>query len=161
MPTPTIVVDDLSSSATRDLLARHQAEMRAQTPGDSCHVLDVEALRAPSITVWAAYVDGELAGVGALKTLDAARGEVKSMRVEARFLGRGVGRALVRHILAEARARGLQSLWLETGSGADFTAARALYASEGFTACAPFDDYVADPLSAYFTRRLAEGTATV
>ncbi|MEV8272221.1 GNAT family N-acetyltransferase [Microbacterium sp. NPDC077184] len=161
MPTPTIVVDDLSSRETRDLLARHQAAMRAQTPEDSCHVLDVEALRDPSITVWAAYLEGELAGVGALKMLDAARGEVKSMRVEERFLGRGVGRALLRHIVSQARGRGLQSLWLETGSGADFIAARSLYVSEGFTACAPFDDYVADPLSAYFTRRLEDGHVTV
>ncbi|MET2010253.1 GNAT family N-acetyltransferase [Microbacterium chocolatum] len=157
MPAPTIVVDDLTSPASRDLVARHQAEMRAQTPEDSCHVLDAEALRQPSVTVWTAYVDDELAGVGALKILDAERGEVKSMRVEERFLGRGVGRALLRQIMTSARDRGLRSLWLETGSGPEFLAARTLYLSEGFTACAPFDDYVADPLSAYFTRRLDDG----
>lgn len=161
MPTPTIVVDDLSSSATRDLLARHQAAMRAQTPEDSCHVLDADSLRDPAITVWTAHVEGDLAGVGALKMLDGTRGEVKSMRVEERFLGRGIGRALLRHLMIQARERGLESLWLETGSGPEFTAARTLYVSEGFTACEPFDGYVDDPLSAYFTRHLAEGTATV
>ena len=48
--------------------------------------------------------------------IDAERGELKSMRVDDRFLRHcGVGRAILRHIVAEARARGMTSLWLETG----------------------------------------------
>ena len=107
-----------------------------------------------SLTVWSAWIDDELAGVGALKALDAERGEIKSMRVDDRFRGAGVGRALLRHIIADARRRRMTSLWLETGTTADFAPAQRLYESEGFELCGPFDDYTLDPFSVFMTRRV-------
>jgi putative acetyltransferase len=76
------------------------------------------------------------------------------MRVDDRFRGRGVGRAILRHIIHDARERGMTSLWLETGSTDDFLAAQRLYESEGFTACGPFDGYVLDPFSVFLTRSI-------
>jgi putative acetyltransferase len=149
-----IRIDDLSSPATRALVARHNEGMHAQTPAESVHALDLDALRAPGITLWSAWIEGELAGIGGLKILDDERGELKSFRTADAFLGRGVARALLRHIVAEASARGLTSLWLETGSDDNFVAARALYASEGFELCGPFGEYAEDPHSAFFTRRI-------
>ena len=78
--------------------------MHDTSPPESVHALDIDGLRHPSITFWSAWIDGELAGIGALKSIDAERGELKSMRVDDRFRGSGVGRALLRHIIAEARA---------------------------------------------------------
>ena len=89
--------------------------MHDTSPPESVHALDIDGLRHPAITFWSAWVDGELAGIGALKRLDAARGELKSMRVDDRFRGSGVGRAILRHIVHDARERGMTSLWLETG----------------------------------------------
>ena len=155
-----IRTDDLSSPAVRALVAAHLDAMHAQTPAESVHALGLSELQDAAVTVWTAWRDGDLAGVGALKRMDAARGEVKSMRVAPPHLGTGVGRALLRHIMAASRERGLTSLWLETGSGAEFAAARGLYLSEGFTTCAPFADYTDDPLSSYFTRALVEPPAT-
>lgn len=152
--TVEIRIDDLSGAETRALVARHHEAMHVQTPAESVHALDGEALRAPGITVWSAWIAGELAGMGALKQIDADRGELKSFRTADAFLGRGVARALLRHIMAEARSRGLTSLWLETGSDGAFAPARALYASEGFTECGPFDGYVEDPHSTFMTRTL-------
>ncbi|MGP3534824.1 GNAT family N-acetyltransferase [Microbacterium sp. RD1] len=149
-----IDVDDLSSEDTRALVATHLAGMLAATPPESVHALGAAELQHPDVTVWAARVDGDLAGIAALKALDAHRGEIKSMRVVDAFLGRGIGRALVRHLVAAARARGMTSVWLETGSAAEFAPARALYASEGFVECAPFEPYAPDPLSTFMTRRL-------
>ena len=149
-----IVVDDLSDPRTRALLAAHLAGMHAASPATSVHALDVRELTDPSVTVWSARTSTHVAGIAALKTLDTDRGEVKSMRVDDAFLGRGVGRALVRHVVAVARERGLTSLWLETGSTDEFVAARRLYASEGFTECPPFPPYVEDPFSVFFTRAL-------
>ena len=68
------------------------------------------------MTFWSAWLGNDIAGCGALKRLDAERGEIKSMRVADRFLGRGVGRAILEHLVAQARAQGMRSLWLETGS---------------------------------------------
>ncbi|MCR2799575.1 GNAT family N-acetyltransferase [Microbacterium sp. zg-Y818] len=151
-----IRVDDLTGEATCALIAAHLDAMHAQTPAESVHALGVEQLRHPDITVWSAWDSDDLAGVGALQRRDAAHGEIKSMRVAPTHLRRGVARALLRHIMAEARAMGLVRLQLETGSGADFAAARALYLGEGFTPCGPFADYTDDPLSTYFAQDLPQ-----
>jgi putative acetyltransferase len=152
--------DDLSGAATQALVAAHRAGMRATSPEDSCHVLDLEALRDPSITFWSAWEGDDLAGIGALKDLGEGRGELKSMRVDDRFRGTGVGRAMLRHLVAAASALGMRSLWLETGASEEFVPARRLYAAEGFTECGPFDAYVPDRHSVFMTRTLvapAEG----
>ena len=96
----------------------------------------------------------DIAGCGALKLLGAARGEIKSMRVADAFLGRGIGRAILEHIMGEARARGMRSLWLETGSAHAFTPALRLYESAGFARCGPFEGYVEDTFSIFMTRAL-------
>ncbi len=141
--------DDLTGSATRDLIAAHLTQMRAISPEESCHALDVDALRAPEVTVWSAWVDDAVAGVAALSMMDAANGELKSMRVAASHLGTGVGRALLRHVLAVARERELVAVWLETGSTAEFVPAIRLYERAGFVRCAPFGSYVEDPYSVF------------
>ena len=146
--------DDLSGDATRRLIALHLAGMHDTSPPESVHALDLDALRDPAVSFWSATVDGELAGIGALKALDAERGELKSMRVDHRFLGFGVGRALLRHIMAEARDRGMTSLWLETGSTPEFVPAQRLYESEGFVVCGPFEGSALDPVSVFRTRAL-------
>jgi putative acetyltransferase len=149
-----IRTDDLTGDATRRLIAFHLAGMHDTSPPESVHALDIEALRHPSLSVWSAWIDDELAGVGALKALDADRGEIKSMRVDDRFRGAGVGRALLRHIVDDARRRGMTSLWLETGTTEDFAPAQRLYESEGFVRCGPFEGYAPDPFSVFMTRTL-------
>ena len=146
--------DDLSGDATRRLIAFHLAGMLETSPPESVHALDIDALRDPTVSFWSAWVQDDLAGIGALKTMDAERGELKSMRVDDRFRGYGIGRALLRHIVAEARARGMTSLWLETGSTEEFLPAQRLYESEGFTECGPFEGYAVDPYSMFLTRTL-------
>ena len=153
---PTFRVDDLSGAATRALVAQHLTRMHEHSPPESVHAFDVDKLLAPDVTFWSAWIDDELAGCGALKRIDDARGEIKSMRVADAFLGKGVGRAMLDHIVAEAGARGMRSLWLETGSAAAFLPALKLYESAGFTRCAPFDGYVEDPFSIFMTRTLVE-----
>jgi putative acetyltransferase len=149
-----IVVDDLSGAAAAALVAEHLAEMRATSPPGSVHALDLDRLRGPGVTVWTVLDGGAVAGMGALLLLDARHGEIKSMRTAASHRGRGVATALLRHIVAEARRRGLARLSLETGAEPHFAAARALYARHGFVPCPPFADYTDDPNSAYFTLEL-------
>lgn len=154
MPHIEIRVDDLAGEAIRALIAFHLDGMHDTSPPESVHALDIDGLRHPSVTFWSAWIDGELAGIAALKSIDAERGELKSMRVDDRFRGSGVGRALLRHLIAEARRRGMTSLWLETGSPDDFVPAQRLYESEGFTRCGPFEGYTDDPFSVFMTRAL-------
>ena len=147
-------LDDLSGEPTRSLIARHLAGMRANSPPESVHALGIDALRGPDMTFWSVWVADEIAGCGALKRLDAQRGEIKSMRVADKFLGRGVGRALLEHLIGEARARGMESLWLETGSSEVFIPALRLYESAGFKRCGPFDGYIEDPFSVFMMRAI-------
>ncbi|MFS0794526.1 GNAT family N-acetyltransferase [Microbacterium sp. 1P10AE] len=149
-----IRLDDVAVADTRALVTAHVSGMLENTPPESCHALDADALVDNGALLWSARVDGELAGIGALSPFGEDAGELKSMRVADGFLGQGIGRAILRHIMTEAQERGIRTLWLETGSGDDFLAARSLYASEGFVECPPFGSYRDDPLSTFMMREL-------
>lgn len=153
-PALRFVLDDLSGAPIGALIARHLDGMHASSPPESVHAFDVDRLREPQVTFWSVWVGDDLAGCGALKVLDAERGELKSMRVADPFLGRGIGRAMLEHLTGEARARGLRSLWIETGSSPAFVPALRLYESAGFERCGPFGDYRQDPFSVFMTREL-------
>ncbi|MET0343044.1 MAG: GNAT family N-acetyltransferase [Polyangiales bacterium] len=146
--------DDLTGGAIRSLIAHHLAGMHAHSPACSVHALDVDRLRQPEIEFWSAWSGAELVGCGALKRIDALRGELKSMRVADAFLGRGAGKSILAHLTAEARSRGHTSLWLETGSSPAFAPAIAMYEAAGFARCGPFEGYEEDPFSVYMTRAL-------
>lgn len=147
--------DDLTSAAIRGLLEEHLRDMHALSPPESVHALDLAALRRPEITFWAAWEDDQLLGCGALKQLDLTHGEIKSMRTAVAYRGRGVGRAMLVHIVAEARRRAYHRLSLETGSMDAFAPARRLYESFGFHRCGPFADYAEDPNSVFMSHELA------
>jgi len=149
-----IRLDDLSGPEIRALLEEHLAQMHADSPPESVHALDLDRLRQPEISFWAAWDDGQLVGCGALKMLDATHGEIKSMRTPAARRRRGAGRLMLAHIVATARARGMERLSLETGTQDAFAPARTLYASFGFTETGPFGDYALDPYSCFMTLAL-------
>jgi putative acetyltransferase len=134
--------DDLSGEPVRLLLAHHLAELHGNSPLGSVFALDLAGLQAPEVTVWTAWRGKELAAIGALKMLDASTGEVKSMRTHPGFLRQGAAAAILETIIATARSRGLRRLSLETGSGAAFAPALALYRRRGFANGAAFSDYV-------------------
>lgn len=146
--------DDLSGAAIQSLLREHMAGMMSSSPPESVHALPLEALRQSDITFWSVWANGELCGCGALKTLDARHGEVKSMRTAQRFLRRGVGQAALGQIIRTAQSRNYESLSLETGSTEDFKPAIAMYLRNGFEICGPFADYRPDPFSVFMTKRL-------
>jgi putative acetyltransferase len=145
---------DLDSSDVQALLAYHFEQMRETSPPEACHVLPIDGLRDPAVTFWSAREAGALMGIGALKELTSDLGEVKSMRTAPAALGRGVGRKILHHIVAQAKSRGYARLSLETGSTEPFAAALRLYQSEGFIPCGPFGGYEDTPFTRFFTREL-------
>lgn len=149
-----IEIDDLSRPEIHALLSEHQRDMHALSPPESVHALDLERLRKPEITFWSAWDGSALLGCGALKQLDPEHGEIKSMRTPSASRRRGAGRAILAHILQEARARGYSRLSLETGAMEAFLPAQRLYESVGFTYCGPFGEYSEDPNSVFMTLRL-------
>lgn len=149
-----IELDDLSRPEIHALLNEHLQSMYAVSPPESVHALDLGRLRKPEITFWSAWDASLLLGCGALKQLDPAHGEIKSMRTPSAIRRRGAGRAILAHIIAVARARNYERLSLETGSMEVFTPAQKLYESFGFARCGPFGEYVEDPNSVFMTMRL-------
>ena len=136
------------------LLERHLGFAHEHSPPEDVHALDVERLTGPGITFVGAREDGVLLGVGAVKRLDAGHAELKSMHTAAEARGRGVGRALLAHLVALAAAQGYRRVSLETGSMEAFAPARALYAAAGFTTCPPFGDYDPSRHSTFMTLHL-------
>lgn len=143
--------DDLTGPEVVALLAEHLDEMHSHTPLESVHALDVDGLRADGVTFWSAWSGDVLAGCGALKRLDQAHAEIKSMRTVEAFRGQGVASALLLHLVDEARSRGYRRLSLETGSNPPFEAARRLYERHGFAYTSPFGDYEPDPWSVFMS----------
>lgn len=151
-----IVAGDFGDPQIVALLRHHVDSARAETAPGSDHALDLEGLRAPDIQFWAIWEGADLLGIGALKRLSAAHGEVKSMHVVQARRRSGAGAAMLRHIIAQARAMGLSRLSLETGSWDYFAPAWALYRRHGFVDCPPFGDYVPDPNSLFMTLDLRQ-----
>lgn len=149
-----IVTDDLSGEAIAKLLAEHGQDMLSHSPEESAHFLDLDALKAPDVTFYSAWVDGELAGCGALKDLGDNHGEIKSMRTKQTHLRQGVAGAILTHILEQAKSRDYTQLSLETGSMAAFMPAQKLYQRFGFDYCEPFGAYAKDLHSVFMTKQL-------
>ena len=149
-----IIADDLSGAQVATLLQLHLDEMHRWSPPESVHAMPIARLRAADVTFYSAWHGEELAACGALKALGGGHGELKSMRAAPQWRGRGAGRAMLDHLLREARARGYTKISLETGRPDEFRAARLLYEANGFVQCPPFADYTADPFSICMTREL-------
>ena len=149
-----IRLDDLSGPEIRTLLEEHLENMHALSPPGSVHAMDITKLRQADVTFWTVWSRGELLGCGALRELSPTHGEVKSMRTALAHRRSGAARALLTHIIEEARRRGYERLSLETGSMPAFAPAHRLYEGFGFAFCPPFGEYREDPNSVFMTRAL-------
>jgi putative acetyltransferase len=149
-----ITPGDFNDPRVVDLVRLHLTSARAQTAPGSAHALDISALQCPDIGFWTIWDDETLLGIGALKRLAADHGEVKSMHTAQSMRRVGAGSAILRHIIATARAGGMSRLSLETGSWDYFKPAHAFYRSRGFVECLPFGEYAPDPNSIFMTLAL-------
>ncbi len=149
-----IVSGDLNDARVAELVRTHLLSSRAETAPGSAHALDLDGLQSADISFWTIWDGDMLLGMGALKRLSAGHGEVKSMHTVQSARRRGVGSAMLRRIIATARASRMSRLSLETGSWDYFQPARALYKSHGFVECPSFGDYVPDPNSVFMSLNL-------
>ena len=108
-------------------MERHHAAFRVEMPG----------LVGPLGRMLVAYIGDEAVGVGALKPVGPATGEIKRMYVRPAARGQGVGRAILERLIADAWADGHVVLRLES---LDFMKeAHVLYRSLGFADTPLFD----------------------
>lgn len=140
---------DFENAEVLALLRLHLAGMHANSPPGHVFALDLSGLRRPDISFYTAWDGAALLGCGALRELSPQQGEIKSMRTHPQHLRRGVAAALLAHMLKVATARGYRRLSLETGSGAAFEPALALYRRFGFTNGDAFGDYTASAFNQF------------
>ena len=148
--------DDLSHPQTIELLRLHLAGMHENSPPGHVFALDLSGLKTRDVTVWTLWREEKAVGIGALKQHDSDLGEIKSMRTHPDALRQGVGAALLDHIMSVAKERGLRQLSLETGSGASFEPALALYRRYGFENGPAFADYEASDFNQFLHLRLSD-----
>jgi putative acetyltransferase len=116
VPAPTREVEELLTELDEILGAAYAPEQR--------HALSIDRLFQPDIRFYVARLDGKAMGCGGVALLgDYA--EVKRMYARETARGRGIGKALLASLEAEARNAGKSLLRLETGIHQ--TAAIALY----------------------------------
>ncbi len=149
---------DFADPALAAFLQAHLDAMVPTAPQCSRHALDLTGLQADGVRLWVGHLDGALVATGATAPLADGEEELKSMRTEPAVRGRGLARAMLTHLMDDARARGVRRLWLETGSMEFFTPARKLYAAAGFAECGPFGHYREDPNSTFMTRVVEPGS---
>ncbi len=149
-----IAADDPRARDVLGLLGRHLAFAHAQSGPEHVHALAVDGLLDPAIALFSYREAGLLLAVGALKHLEPGHAEIKSVHTAQAARGRGIGRAMLGHLIGLARDRGCRRVSLETGAIPAFAPARALYASAGFVPCGPFGDYAESPFNTFMTLTL-------
>lgn len=149
-----IVIDDLTDEQVIALVTNHKKTMLDITPEESVHALDVDDLKAESITFWTLWSGQNLMGCGALSDIGDSQGEIKSMRTHENFLRQGVAQSILEHIISEAKKRSYTRLYLETGVSEEFYPAHKLYKKSGFIDCGPFVGYELDDNSRFMYKDL-------
>lgn len=130
------------------LVTAQQRELREADGG-----LDGQAtLTHDDIHYLAAVVGGRAVGCGGLQALAADAGELKRMYVRPAYRGRGVARQLLAALEELAFQRGHSVVCLETGTY--LPAAIGLYTSCGYQPIPVYGEYVDNPYSVCFAKRL-------
>ncbi len=128
------------------LVRSAEDELRIRYPDE------VPSLLAAHAKFVVAYVLGRPVGCGALVLMDAGVAEIKRMFVQETSRRGGVARRLLHALERRADAANVTTLLLETGNSN--TGAIALYESAGFERIEPFGEYVGNPLSVCFRKKL-------
>src|SRR6266850_1191955 len=145
---------DILSSTARDLILALNAELSGRYPEQgACHFrLDAHEVAEGRGAFMVAYRSQKPIGCGAVRRIEESTGELKRMYVCLEERCRGVGRAILDALEAEARKLGISKLLLETGIRNP--EAIALYERAGFSHIPPFGEYIGSPVSVFMAKEL-------
>ena len=123
------------------------------------HILSVQELLAPEVTLLAAWQGDRIVGTGAVRrragvpeTGGASYGEVKRMFVEPSLRGQRIAGRMLAALEEALRGQGIPLALLETGR--DQPEAVRLYERCGYTRRGPFGGYADNGLSLFFSKSL-------
>lgn len=147
----TVTVEAPRQPEVLDLMRQGDEFTLALYPPESCHLLGVEELEAPGVTVFIARDDGEVVGMAALVDRGDATAELKRMFVPESARGRGIAGRLLGALEQFAANSGVLLIQLETGPLQH--AAIALYQRHDYLLIPNFGKYAGDPHSVCYEKR--------
>ena len=138
---------ELDSLLAQGLIRELNAELKQRypEPGATHFRLEADEVAEGRGAFLVAFKGDEPAGCGAVRRIGEDTAEIKRMYVRSAARGRGVGRAILEALVAEARRIGMQRLLLETGERQP--EALGLYHSAGFVPAPRYGEYVGSPVS--------------
>jgi len=145
-------ISPLKPENASELFAASEALMEALYPAESNHVVGPEAFTGDEALLIGAFVGEKPVGCVGWVMTSPGEAEVKRLFVDEHHRSAGLGRALMEALHNRARSAGIAILRLETGIHQ--VASLNLYTSLGYREIEPFGDYVPDPLSVFFEKRL-------
>lgn len=148
----TITRERPDSADATALISELEAHLDPLYPAKSRHGYSIEKLISQGVAFFVLRADGVAAGCGGIQLFGSDYGELKRMYVRPQFRGFHYGEMLLHHLADFARAHGIGLLRLETGIHQ--AAAIRLYERAGFQRIPPFRDYVPDPLSLFYEKRI-------
>jgi putative acetyltransferase len=151
-PTLSIGVERAGRADVRALLEAALVYSLSLYPAQSCHGLDLAAFDRADVTLFVARLEGQAVGCGGMLRHTDGTAEIKSMFVDPRVRGHGVGQAILAALEASVRGH-VRRVLLETGT-LQHEAIR-LYEAAGYRRRPPFGDYRDDPLSVFMEKPLA------
>jgi putative acetyltransferase len=150
---PTTITPELPNTPDAiTLINELEAVLSPLYPDESRHGFSVDMLIAQGVAFFITRVDGTPAGCGGIKLFGTEYGEVKRMYVRPQFRGLGLAKQMLEQLAAHAQQNGVTVLRLETGMHQ--TEAMKLYEGWGFTRIGPFGEYIDDPLSRYYEKKI-------
>jgi putative acetyltransferase len=149
---PSIAIESPRQPEILALLEEGDRYTLALYPPESCHLLSIDELDRPEVTVFVARSGGTAVGMASFVADDNATAEIKRMFVPAEFRQRGIAGALLRALEQHAGSSGIALLQLETGPLQP--EAIRLYESAGYRLIPNFGKYAGDDNSVCYEKAL-------
>ncbi|MCX6134289.1 MAG: GNAT family N-acetyltransferase [Ignavibacteriales bacterium] len=148
----TFSFDRPDSEIALALIQELDADLGSRYPGQWIHGLHPEDVRESKLIFVVMYHEGEPVGCGALRPLDSEMTEVKRMYVRREFRGRGYARKLLEFLEKTAQTSGYRVIRLETGT--EQPESIGLYVSSGYLQIPAYGEYVGNPFSLCYEKKL-------
>ena len=149
--TTEIVLERPDTDDARMLIAELESHLAPHYPATSRHGYSVEKLIQQGVAFFVARQDEVPVGCGGVQFFE-DYGELKRMFVRPQFRGLGLARLMLNYLEAYAREHSIYVLRLETGIHQK--EAMRLYEKMGYRNIPPFGEYVNDPLSRFYEKRI-------
>ena len=147
-----IVPERPDTANVRMLIDELEAYLIPLYPTASRHGYSIEKLIKQGVAFFVTLVDDVPAGCGGVQFYGAEYGEVKRMFVRPQFRGLGLAKLMLEHLEQYTREHHIHLLRLETGIHQK--EAIGLYERVGFQSIPPFGEYIDDPLSRFFEKKI-------